>query len=86
LDRIASFGTVREVATFYRVGAILTGDPLAVKLETMKTRLLGGPQRAVALMVSAEAPADGVSPRPTIDSFVDALGSLAPIADRAAGG
>ena len=85
LDRIASHGAVREVATFYRVGSILTGSPTAVKLETIKTRLLGGPQRAVAVMVSAEAPAEGVSPRPAIDAFLNDLGSIEALADRAAG-
>lgn len=85
LDRIASFGTVREVAIFYRVGSILTGSAPRVKLETMKTRLFGGPQRAVALLVSAEAPAEGVSPRPAIDAFLDDLGSIERLADRAAG-
>ncbi len=85
LDRIQSFGTIREVATFYRVGSILTGSPAAVKLETMKTRLLGGPQRALAILVSAEAPAPGVSPRPAIDSFIRSLGPIDRLADRAAG-
>lgn len=84
-DLIASFGTVREVATFYRVGSILTGSEVAVKLETIKTRLFGGPQRAVAVLVSSVAPADGVDPRPAIDSFLRALGPIAPLADRAAG-
>lgn len=85
LDRIASFGTVREVATFYRVGSILTGSKLAVKLETMKTRLIGGPQRAVAVLVSAQAPAEGASPRPAIDAFLADLGPVDRLADRAAG-
>jgi EpsI family protein len=85
LDRIASFGTVREVATFYRVGTILTGSEPAVKLETMKTRLIGGPQRAVAVLVSAQAPGEGVSPRPAIDAFLADLGSIERLADRAAG-
>jgi EpsI family protein len=85
LDRIQSFGTIREVATFYRVGSIVTGSSMAVKLETMKTRLLGGPQRAVAIMVSAEAPAEGVSPRPSIDKFIRALGRIDRLADEAAG-
>ncbi|SMF75507.1 exosortase A [Allosphingosinicella indica] len=85
LERIASHGTVREVAIFYRVGDTLTGSPLAVKWETMKARLLGGPQRAVAILVSAEAPAEGISPRPAIDDFLRATGPLAPLADRAAG-
>lgn len=85
LDRIGSHGAVREVATFYRIGSILTGSAAAVKLETMKSRLLGGPQRAVAVMVSAEAPAEGVSPRPSIDAFLKDMGSIEALADRVAG-
>lgn len=85
LDRIASFGTIREVATFYRVGENLTGSPFEVKVETTKARLLGGRQRAVAVLVSAEAPADGVSPRPAIDAFLAALGPIDRLADQAAG-
>jgi EpsI family protein len=84
-DRITSFGTIREVATFYRVGRIVTGSAIDVKWETMRARLLGGPQRAVAVLVSAQAPADGVSPRPAIDSFLAALGPIDRLADRAAG-
>jgi exosortase A len=84
-ERIASHGLVREVVSFYRVGRITSGSGMAVKLETMKVRLLGGPQRAVAVLVSAPAPAEGVSPRPVIDDFLRALGPIAPLADRAAG-
>jgi EpsI family protein len=84
-ERLGSHGKVREVATFYRVGGIVTGSKARVKLETVKVRLLGGPQRAVAVLVSAEAPADGLSPRPAIDAFLSGLGPVAPLADRAAG-
>jgi EpsI family protein len=84
-ERIAAKGSLREVLSFYRVGSILTGSPASVKLETVKVRLLGGPQRAVAVLVSAPAPAEGVSPRPAIDAFLAALGPIAPLADRAAG-
>ena len=84
-ERIFSHGTIREVASFYRVGTILTGSDAAVKLATIRTRLLGGPQRAVAVLVSAEAPADGASARPAINAFLSALGPVAPLADRAAG-
>lgn len=84
-DLIASHGTLREAVSFYRVGGIVTGSPAKAKLETMKVRLLDGPQRAVAVLVSAEAPADGVSPRPPIDAFLSSLGPIAPLADRAAG-
>jgi exosortase A len=84
-ERIASHGVAREVATFYRVGDILTGSGTEVKLETMKTRLFGGPRRAVAVLVSAQAPAAGTSPRPAIDAFLGALGPVDRLADRAAG-
>jgi exosortase A len=84
-ERIASHGTEREVLSFYRVGSALTGSPAAVKLETVKVRLLGGPQRAAAILVSAPAPAKGVSPRPAIDAFISSLGDPAALADRASG-
>jgi exosortase A len=84
-ELIGSHGKVREVVSFYRVGEIVTGSRARVKLETVKARLLGGPQRAVAVLVAAEAPADGLSARPAIDSFLRDLGPVAPLADRAAG-
>ena len=84
-ERIGSHGKVREVVSFYRVGDIVTGSRARVRLETVRVRLVGGPQRAVALLVAAEAPADGLSPRPAIDSFLEDLGPVAPLADRAAG-
>lgn len=84
-ERIASHGDLREVVSFYRVGDSLTGSGMAVKLATMKVRLLGGPQRAVAVLVSAQAPATGASARPAIDAFLAALGPVERLADRAAG-
>ncbi|HMG47494.1 MAG TPA: exosortase A [Allosphingosinicella sp.] len=77
-ERIASHGLERQVVSFYRVGDIVTGSGVGVKLETLKVRLLGGPQRAVAVLVSSES-------RPAIDDFLVALGPIAPLADRAAG-
>lgn len=44
----------RVVATWYWVGGHVTADPAAVKLLTLKARLLGGDQRAVAIHLSAE--------------------------------
>lgn len=84
-ERIGSHGLVREVLTFYRVGSVLTGSGVGVKLETMKARLFGGPQQAVAVVVSAPAPASGISPRPAINDFLRALGPVEGLADRAAG-
>jgi exosortase A len=84
-ERISSYGELREVLTFYRVGNTLTGSATQVKLETVKTRLLGGPQRAVAILVSARAPSEGTSPRPALDAFLSSLGDVAALADAAAG-
>jgi exosortase A len=83
-ERIVSYGDVREVLSFYRVGNLTTGSRMAVKIETMRTRLLGGPQRAVAVLVSAPAPAAGVSPRSAIGSFLAALGPIDRLSDEAA--
>jgi len=77
-ERIASHGLERQVVSFYRVGGIVTGSGVGVKLETLKVRLLGGPQRAVAVLASGES-------REAIDDFLSALGPVAPLADRAAG-
>ena len=85
-ERIASHGVAREVVSFYRVGDVLTGSGTRVKLETMRVRLLGGRQRAVAVLVSAPSAATGVSARPAIDDFLRAFGPVEAFADRAAGG
>jgi exosortase A len=85
-ERIVSRGELREVVSFYRVGDSLTGSAMGVKLETLRVRLLGGPQRAVSVLVSAPAPATGESPRPALDAFLAALGPVEALADRAAGG
>ncbi|MEA3012328.1 MAG: hypothetical protein QOD42_873 [Sphingomonadales bacterium] len=77
-ERIASHGVEREVVSFYRVGSIVTGSGVSVKLETLKVRLLGGPQRAVAILVSGGS-------RPAIDEFLARLGPIDRLADRAAG-
>jgi exosortase A len=77
-ERIASHGVERQVVSFYRVGDVVTGSGVGVKIETMKVRLIGGPQRAVAVLVSSES-------RAAIDDFLRALGPIAPLADRAAG-
>ncbi len=82
---ISSRRVARHVVSFYRVGSITTGSAAAVKLETVKARLLGGPQRAVAILVSAEVPADGSDPGPSIQSFLSSLGPVDGLADRAGG-
>ena len=79
--RITAPGNVeRIVATWYRVGNVLTANPNIVKLETLKAKLLGGPQRAVAVHVSAEI-LPGHDPRAAIERFLRALGPITTLAD-----
>ncbi|WP_340264221.1 exosortase A [Sphingobium mellinum] len=76
---------IRHVVSFYRVGAgDFTGSGPRVKLATMKARLLGQDERAVALLVSAEqrpgAPADAA-----IAAFLRDLGDMKDLAGRSVG-
>jgi exosortase A len=71
---------VREVAIFYRLGDVTTGSDLRVKIETLKARLLGRSQRAVAVLVSAPQVGDADA-RFAVDDFLRALGPI----DRVAG-
>ena len=83
--RITAPGPVeRLVATWYRVGDVVTHRDSLVKLETLKAKLLGGTQRAVAVHVSAQV-APGRDTRAAMAKFVAALGPIERVADRAAG-
>jgi exosortase A len=77
-------GVERLVATWYRVGDVVTADEPRVKGETARVRLLGGPQRAVAIHLSAEVRA-GHDARAEIGRLLAALPPLDRLADRAAG-
>ena len=82
--RITAAGSVeRVVATWYRVGNVTTNAPPLVKIEGMKARLFGGPQRAVAIHLSAEA--GGQDPVAAIAAFRASLGDIGAVADAAAG-
>ena len=71
--RITAPGPVeRVVATWYRVGGVMTADERRVKIETARARLLGGDQRAMAVHVSAVA-APGSDPQATIRRFLAAV-------------
>jgi exosortase A len=84
-ERISADNKVlREVLSYYRVGGTTSGSASRVKLATMKARLLGGDQQAVALLVSAER-VGKVEPRAAIDAFVKSLGNIDKMADRMAG-
>lgn len=78
-------GVVRDVVSFYRVGDILTGSDMRVKAETLKVRLLGGPKRAVAIIVTAPRAMPGQSARTSIDDFLASLGPVDTVADRLSG-
>jgi len=83
-QRIVAPGDVsREVVGFYRVGAMDTGSPARVKIETLRHRLFGGSQRASALLVSAE---DAKGGRAATDRFLAALGPTGPAIDHIAEG
>ncbi len=83
--RLTAPGPVeRIVATWYRVADVTTGSDKRVKLETLEAKLLGGPQRAVAIHLSAEVMA-GHDARPAIERFAAALGPIDRLADHEAG-
>jgi len=67
----------------YRVGTMDTGSPARVKIETLRRHLIGGPQRAGALLVSAE---DARGGHAAIDRFLAALGPTGAAIDRVAEG
>ncbi len=81
---VAPGPVVRDVLSYYRIGDKLTGSGSAVKLETLKLRLLGGNQHAVAILVSAERDSDE-GPRQKMIDFTKALGSIDKLADELAG-
>ncbi|QTD56445.1 exosortase A [Parasphingorhabdus cellanae] len=75
---------VRDVQSYYRIGDTLTGSGSAVKLATLKAKLLGGNQQAVAVLISAEK-VDEAGPRAAMDAFRKALGPIDKLADEMAG-
>jgi EpsI family protein len=76
---------VRHVVSFYRVGdGATTGSRPAIKMATMKARLLGQDQRAVAILVSAEE-AEGRPSDAAIHAFLTDLGDVQLLADRSTG-
>jgi EpsI family protein len=80
--RITAPGPVeRIVATWYRVGNVVTANPGIVKVETLKAKFLGGPQRAVGVHVSAEV-LPGHDARGAIERFLAALGPVDAMADK----
>lgn len=84
-ERIVAPGPVsRDVVSFYSIDGAVTGSAADVKLRTLKARLTGGDQRAVAIMLSAEA-REGQPAGPAMAAFLRDLGPLDALADRSAG-
>ena len=75
---------VRNVLSFYQIGNKLTGSAAAVKLATLKTKLFGGSQQAVAILISAEKTGDS-DQREAIDEFLVDVGPIDKLADEMAG-
>ena len=59
-------------------------DSIGVKLETLKTKLLGGSQAGVAVLLSAEQGSDNGA-HAAIQDFLGALGPVENLADRMTG-
>lgn len=74
----------RDIVNFYRIGGVLTGSGSVVKLKTLKTKLLGGDQQAVAVLVSSEKVGDPEA-MAAIENFLDKLGPVDKLADEMAG-
>jgi exosortase A len=81
-ERIFAPGVAREVISFYRLGGLTTGSRNIVKVETLKEKLLGGDQAAVAVLISAED-SKAIPARTAIEAFLHDLGSVDGLADRA---
>ena len=76
---------VRHVVSFYIVGqGAPTGSRPTVKIETMKARLLGQDQRAVAILISAQE-GEGQPADAAISAFLRDMGDAKLLADRAMG-
>ena len=84
VELMAPGPVVRDVVIFYRIGGQLTGSASLVKLETLKNKLLGGPQQAVAILVSAEKGRE-IQPSKAIEAFLADLGPVDKLADAMAG-
>ena len=79
--RIRAPGPVdRVVATWFRLGGAVTASAAEVKLLTLKARLLGGDQRAIAIHLSTEG-ASAAEAAAAIRAFLAAAGPVGRIGD-----
>ena len=84
-ERVSAPGPLRrDVATIYRLRGVTTADVATVKWLSLQNRLLGGDQRVVAVLVSAEI-GDKRDSRADVQAFLTALGPVGPMADIVSG-
>jgi exosortase A len=84
-ERITAPGlAARDVISFYRVAGVTSGSGSVIKLATLKSRLFGGEQQAVAILVSGEHRSNH-DPRPVLDMFINDMGNIDNLADHMAG-
>lgn len=84
-ERIVAPGPVtRDVVSFYNVGGVMAGNAGDVKLLTLKSRIFGGDQRAVAVLVSTEVQ-EGSAASAAIAAFLHDLGPVDSLVKRSAG-
>ena len=81
---VAPGPVTRYVASYYSIGGMITGSSAEVKLQTLKARLLGRDQRAVAILISAEV-RDGQPHSAAIQAFLHDLEPLRRLADQSTG-
>ncbi len=81
-DQYTAPGPVtRTVASWYRVGGQTITRKPAVKLATLKQRLLAGDQHAAAILISAERHPGEVQPETLIADFLRAAPGVGEMAD-----
>ncbi|WP_109807224.1 exosortase A [Sphingosinithalassobacter portus] len=74
----------RETVTWYRIGDTLTSSDSRAKLATLRAKLVGGDQTAVAVLLSAER--EDTDSRAALQRFLAAAGPVDALADRIAHG
>lgn len=73
----------RTVVTWYRIDGMTIGSPRNAKLATLSAKFAGGPQAAVALLLSAEG--EKARARDSIAAFRAAMGPPGDLADQLTG-
>jgi exosortase A len=76
-------GERRMAYSFYHVGGVTSGQAGRVKLETLKARLLGRDQRAMAIIVNSVVPTGPDGKAQAARTLADFLAALGPVEDLA---